>query len=819
MKKAGVLSFFPAFTPPRSGGELRLYHIAMHLAEHGFEVEMASPTHSHEAAQTLDHHERFREHRCPKTRLYHRAHVALDRLAGFRECSGLVCSLVGKYHRELVELARRVTSGADIVTHESPFLLPLLPRRRKPGQYLVYNSYNVESKMARDMFGGTPQGWAAVRWVRRLERQLVRESDLVLACSGADAEEFVSLYGIDRGKIAIVPNGVDVEAVTPCRNVTEREAARALLDIRSARPACFFIGSFHPPNLEAAALIMETLAPGIPEVDFLVAGKVCEGFGGVAHPPNVRLLGMIGERERLALLQGCDVALNPMLSGSGTNLKMLDYLAAGLPILTTPHGARGLDLENDRHALVRRPEELREGLEELLGDTLRARALGEAGRELAEERFSWRKIGEAVADIYTLKTSRRRIVILNDFPVLPAQQGGQVRIDAVARELAREGQAVTILTLTREKEGRREQPSPAVEELDVPRTVLHRWADAVLAQVCGCTADDASAMLFTRWLTPQLRRVLRRELRFSKGVLLIHPYLEPVTRNLPRGRSLYFDSLNTEYELKAALYRKSFPARAVVNRIRQAEARACRRSRAIFCVSGDNRQDLIALAPSIEERAFVAPNGVDCERASVLPKEEKRGLRRRVGLTRDYVAIFLGSGHPPNHEAARLIIDGMARQHPRVLFLLVGSVCGWFWGQHVPGNVLLMGMVSEDVKNFLLSTSDFALNPMLTGSGTSLKMFDYMASGLPVLSTEIGARGLDARAREAILLLDENEFSRALRQLMADPGKCAELSRRAREIALEQSDWRVTLRPIREVIAGPAPATESEFPLAQSATG
>ncbi len=819
MKKTGVLSFFPAFAPPRSGGELRLHHIAMHLAQHGFQVEMASPTHSSEPAETVDHHERFREHRCPKTRLYHRAHVVLDRLAGFRECSGLVCSLVGKHHKELVKLARQVTSRADIVTHESPFLLPLLPRRRKAGQYLVYNSYNVESKMARDMFGRTPQGWTAARWVRRLEGRLVRESDLVLACSEADAQDFVRLYGIDRAKIAIVPNGVDVEHITPCNSLTEREAARALLDIRSSRPACFFIGSYHPPNLEAVEIILENLAPGVPEVDFLVAGKVCEGFQDRVIPPNVRMLGVIAERERLALLHGCDVALNPMVSGSGTNLKMLDYLAAGLPILSTLHGARGLDLESERHALLLQPDELRQGLEELLGDPLRARTLGEAGRQLAEERFSWRKIGESVAEIYTLKTSRKRIVILNDFPVTPAQQGGQVRIDAVARELAGEGQAVTILALTREKEGRREQPSPSVEELNVPRSALHRVADGVLAQICGCTADDASAMLFTRRLTPQLRRVLRRELRGAKDVLLIHPYLEPVTRQLPKGRNLYFDSLNTEYELKSALYRKGVLANSIVRCIRQAEARASLRSRAVFCVSEENRADLVRLAPEIRDRSYVAPNGVDCERASVLPREEKRGLRRRAGLTREYVAIFLGSGHPPNHEAARLIIDTIARQHPRVLFLLVGSVCGWFWGQHVPGNVLLMGMVSERVKNFLLSTSDFALNPMLTGSGTSLKMFDYMASGLPVLSTVIGARGLDEEAREAILLVKPAEFSRTLRKLMANPAECAELSRKAREAALEQSDWHVTLRPMREVIAGAQPAPSDEIRLAESATG
>ena len=39
-----------------------------------------------------------------------------------------------------------------------------------------------------------------------------------------------------------------------------------------------------------------------------------------------------------------DLAINPVTTGSGTNLKMLDYMAAGVPVLSTPHGARGLGL-------------------------------------------------------------------------------------------------------------------------------------------------------------------------------------------------------------------------------------------------------------------------------------------------------------------------------------------------------------------------------------------------------------------------------------------------------------------------------------------
>jgi glycosyltransferase involved in cell wall biosynthesis len=47
-----------------------------------------------------------------------------------------------------------------------------------------------------------------------------------------------------------------------------------------------------------------------------------------------------------------DLALNPVTSGAGTNIKMLEYMAAGLPIITTVVGSRGLNLTNDEDAII-----------------------------------------------------------------------------------------------------------------------------------------------------------------------------------------------------------------------------------------------------------------------------------------------------------------------------------------------------------------------------------------------------------------------------------------------------------------------------------
>ena len=75
-------------------------------------------------------------------------------------------------------------------------------------------------------------------------------------------------------------------------------------------------------------------------------------------------------------------------------------------------------------------------------------------------------------------------------------------------------------------------------------------------------------------------------------------------------------------------------------------------------------------------------------------------------------------------------------------FLLMGSQCMYFENKLIPENVGLLGLVNEEEKNRIFSVVDFALNPMLSGSGTNLKMFDYMSAGIPIITTEFGTRGI-----------------------------------------------------------------------------
>jgi len=81
---------------------------------------------------------------------------------------------------------------------------------------------------------------------------------------------------------------------------------------------------------------------------------------------------------------------------------------------------------------------------------------------------------------------------------------------------------------------------------------------------------------------------------------------------------------------------------------------------------------------------------------------------------------------------------------------------------------------------------DFALNPMLSGSGTNLKMFDYMSAGIPVITTEFGTRGIDDK--EVFDIASVEEMPDVINNF--DLATYDEKTKQAREVVEQVFDWK-----------------------------
>jgi glycosyltransferase involved in cell wall biosynthesis len=151
---------------------------------------------------------------------------------------------------------------------------------------------------------------------------------------------------------------------------------------------------YYKPNIDAANFIIRQIAPGLPDFKFLLAGEISRAFVSAKLPANIKFLGKVNEEQLDLVLRAADIAINPMFDGSGVNIKMLDYLAYGLPIVTTECGARGIETGGQEVMIVASPADFPEAIRKLNADLgLKAR-LAEAGRRLAFERYDWKAISQ-----------------------------------------------------------------------------------------------------------------------------------------------------------------------------------------------------------------------------------------------------------------------------------------------------------------------------------------------------------------------------------------------------------------------------------------
>ena len=194
---------------------------------------------------------------------------------------------------------------------------------------VIYDAHNFEYGLRSRLLSSSFVGRMLAADVKRVEGELARSSSDVWVCSWEDADAMAQAYGVPRERFHLVPNCADTRLLRPADHAERANAkgARGWQD----RDVAVFVGSGYGPNTEAAAFIVEELAPAFPDMVFAIAGSVKEDYlrtHSATLPPNVDLLGVISEEELYAVFAAADFGLNPVEVGSGTNLKLVQYMAA-----------------------------------------------------------------------------------------------------------------------------------------------------------------------------------------------------------------------------------------------------------------------------------------------------------------------------------------------------------------------------------------------------------------------------------------------------------------------------------------------------------
>lgn len=486
---------------------------------------------------------------------------------------------------------------------------------------------------------------------------------------------------------------------------------------------------------------------------------------------------------------------------------VITALDSGGPCELVDDGVSGFVCEPDAASLAA-------AMQRLADDRALARSLGASGMRRAAA-VTW----DAVADALLAQpprakgpsSGRRKLVVASTFGIHPPRHGGQVRTLNLFRSLEPEFETV-VVSLGRASEAPFDMEiAPGVREVRVPASAEQEREERKLEARMGTPVTDVAAARLHH-LTPRLREALEREARDAAAVVASHPYLYPLLAQL--GRPVWYEAQDFELHMKTALFGDKPGGEALIETVRESEGACARAAEVILCTSHEDAAELVKVYGVDGARILQAPNGTDALRIGYAGPAERSDLRRRMELGDHPLAFFMGSGHWPNIEAVKRIFE-FALDSPQAAFLVMGSVCYAFDPRLKPGNVLFLGEVDEVTRNLCLQACDVALNPMEHGSGTNLKMLDYFAAGLPVITTAQGCRGLGLEPGVECLVCELEDFPAALADVVG-PGAeaAAHRARLARERVERDFDWNAIgdkLKPrllalVEAAAAVPAPA-------------
>jgi glycosyltransferase involved in cell wall biosynthesis len=368
--------------PTGGGGSLRMFHMVRFLGER-FDLDLVAPA----LAGMQDARDQLRN-RCREMEFVPPAPGRARRRLLH----------LGPYERDPVlaeAVRRRLATGAYAAIHvEKPAMLPYLPADLSIPLILDTFAYGLTGALRslRHERGPIPR-------MRNLQR-LIRFAAFDAFCWPATYRILV-VSEPDRQRclrhrpgrqVLIVPNGVDCVAVQPA----------PFRD--SGPPILVFTGDMSfEPNVQAA----RTLATHVfPEV----RGRYQDAeLHLVGRDPDARVLALAGSGivvtgevpDMTPHLHAATVYVAPLVTGAGTRTKLLEALAAGLPIVTTTIGAEGIEATDRRELVIAdTPETFGDAVRRLLADPEERRRLGMAGRRLAENRYDWHRCLAPLETLY-----------------------------------------------------------------------------------------------------------------------------------------------------------------------------------------------------------------------------------------------------------------------------------------------------------------------------------------------------------------------------------------------------------------------------------
>lgn len=397
--------------------------------------------------------------------------------------------------------------------------------------------------------------------------------------------------------------------------------------------------------------------------------------------------------------------------------------------------------------------------------------------------------------IVAMTTERLNILYVSQMPAGPPRCGAQARMNGLMSEMARRHDLTAVMLVDDEfdiDECRRAMQAYCREVV----LIRNPWGRDDLAKRLLQLRSLASTKSFERLrvVLPEIQQALDRILRARcfdivnlEFTFLGHCDL----RQAPSGETapcLVVDSHNIDYDLARqyasggrSLLRRLYAA-TNWRKLRREELATYRDADGVYLCSFADQQRLLAEIPA--PRTTVIPNAADVEfykPSSRYPQPDGRTI------------VFFGlMSYMPNIDGATHFIQQIwpriAEANPQARCKIIGGSPPASLTALAGPRIEFTGFVA-DLRPHLAEAAAVVV-PLRIGGGTRLKIFEAMAMGTAIVSTSLGAEGIEAVPGRDILIADEPAaFADAVGRLLADPALAMQIGGSARQLSQSRYSW------------------------------
>jgi sugar transferase (PEP-CTERM/EpsH1 system associated) len=366
--------------PPNRGGKIRPFHMIQHLGRK-HSVVVASLAHTEqelsEARPLGEHCERVIAEVLPNWTRWMQAAAALPS----RTPSSVTYFSSQPLSKRIQEAFRKESFDAIIV--HCAFAAQYVRNLRCGFRMLDYGDVDSGKwfDYARDRAFPLSVGYRIEAMkLRRYERQLAAEFDLCTATTMGELEEVRELNaGVPS---AVIPNGVDLSYFHPRPENPKDSAVLAFL----GRMDYF-------PNIDGTLYFARHIFPlirrSVPQAEFRIIGSnPSREIQNLAKLPGISVTGHVADVR--PCLMDAAIAVAPLRIARGTQNKILEFLAMGVPVVTTPEAAKGVSAKAGQHFLVADgPQAFAEQVVRFLQDPQLRESFSLAGRLPLADAHSW----------------------------------------------------------------------------------------------------------------------------------------------------------------------------------------------------------------------------------------------------------------------------------------------------------------------------------------------------------------------------------------------------------------------------------------------